>query len=174
MLNKIFNKAADTFDRIEQMVTRKLPVPDLEGTDKFVQFTAKRGKHGHWTVSSKHNLKQVTTGLEDVSRAYQAAVEKHAGRKPYSGEDMAMNFDTCILVLKDMEESLLKYKATPGGEEPKHHYMAAYRLLPKQFREGLDDLYFDRTEKKGQILPPKAVLTPKPVPGANPGAPKRN
>lgn len=173
MLRKIFNKAADSFDQVAEMVTRKLPVPDLEGTDKFIQFTAKRNKTGQWNITSKNNLKQVTAGLEDVSRAYQTAVEKHYGRKaPIPGE-VDMNFDTAYLILKDMEESLLKYKATPGGEEPKHHFMSAYRLLPKQFREGLDDLFFDRTTKKGQILPPKAAPVAKPFPGQIFG-PKKN
>ena len=39
-----FNKAANSFDEVRQMTTRKLPVPDLEGTDKYVQLTAKRTK----------------------------------------------------------------------------------------------------------------------------------
>ena len=171
MLKKIFNKAADSFDQVADMVTRKLPVPDLEGTDKFIQFTAKRSKTGQWNITSKHNLKQVTAGLEDVSRAYQLAVSKHYGPRAYIG-DLDMNFDTAFLILKDVEESLLKYKQTPGGEEPKHHFMSAYRLLPKQFREGLDELLFDRTAKKGQILPPKAPATPKPFPTQNFGAKK--
>jgi len=174
MLKKIFNKAADSFDQVTQMVTRKLPIPDLEGTDKFIQFTAKREKSGQWTISSKHNLKQVTAGLQDVSRAYLAAAEKHLGRRPYAGEAAEMNFDNASLILRDLEESLLKYKATLAGEEPKHHYMAAYRLLPKQFREGLDDIFFDRTEKKGQILPPKPAADPKPASGFTSFGPKRN
>lgn len=166
MLKKIFNKAADSFDRVDEMVTRKLPVPDLEGTDKFVQFTAKRNKSGQWNITSKNNMKQVTAGVEIISRAYQAALEKHYGRKSlYTGESLDMNFDTAFLVLKDMEESLLRYKATPGGDEPKNHFMAAYRLLPKQFREGLDDLLFDRTAKKGPLLAPKAQAPAKPFPG---------
>ncbi len=80
---------------------------------------------------------------------------------------MEMNFDTAYLILKDMEDSLLKYRATPPGEEPKHHFMAAYRLLPEKFREGLDDLYFSRTEKKGQILTSKSVA-PVAQPAAKP------
>lgn len=165
MFRKIFNKAADSFDQVDQMVTRKLPIPDLENTDKNIQFTATRGKYGHWTITSKHNLRNVTYGLQQISHAYQAACEKHAGRKP--GDDMEMNFDTAYLILKDMEESLLKYRATPPGEEPKHHFMAAYRLLPEKFREGLDDLYFSRTEKKGQILTSKSVA-PVAQPAAKP------
>lgn len=159
MFRKLFNRAADSFDQVDQMVTRKLPIPDLEGTDKNIQFVARRGKYGHWTITSKHNLRSVTSGLQKVSHAYQAACEKHAGRKP-SGDPFEMNFDTAFLILKDMEESLLKYRATPSGEEPKHHFMAAYRLLPEKFREGLDDLYFSRSEKKGAILAPKGKEEP--------------
>ncbi|HYD18270.1 MAG TPA: hypothetical protein VEF76_07315 [Patescibacteria group bacterium] len=179
MFRKMFNRAADSFDQVDQMVTRKLPIPDLENTDKNIQFTATRDKLGHWTITSKHNLRNVTYGLQQVSHAFTAAVEKHTGRKP--GDDLEMNFDSAFLILKDMEESLLKYRATAAGEEPKHHYMAAYRLLPEKFREGLDDLFFNRTEKKGQILPSKAQNAaaqpasrhqnpPKPGP-VNPGRP---
>lgn len=167
MLRKWFNRAADSFDQVDQMVTRKLPIPDLEGTDKSIQFTAKRGKLGHWTISSKHNLRNVTYGLQKVSLAYQKACEKHAGKKPGDGE-FEMNFDTAFLILKDMEESLLKYRQTAPSEEPKHHFMAAYRLLPEKFREGVDDLYFARAEKKGAILPPHLQETPKTLPAVKP------
>lgn len=155
MLRKIFNRPAQSFDQVDQMVTRQLPIPDLEGTGKTIQFTAKRGKLGHWTISSKHNMRHVTAGLQKVSLAYQQACEKHAGRKPM-GEAFEMNFDTAFLILKDMEESLLKYRATAPAEEPKHHFMSAYRLLPEKFREGLDEIYFARSDRKGLILPPKA------------------
>lgn len=167
MFRKIFNRAAASFDQLDYMVTRQLPIPDLEGSDKYVQFIAKRAKSGNWTISSKHNLRMVTAGLQKVSHAYQAACEKHLGRKSF-GDAPEMNFDTAFLILKDMEESLLRYRATPPKEEPKHHYMAAYRLLPEKLREGLDDLFFSRTEKKGLILQPKALVEPVAQPGAKP------
>lgn len=171
MFRKLFNRAASTFDQVDYMVTRKLPIPDLEGTDKHVQFIAKRTKTGQWTISSKHNLRTVTAGLQKVSHTYQAACEKHAGRKSY-GEVLEMNFDTAFLILKDMEESLLHYRASPLTEEPKHHYMSAYRLLPEKMREGLDDLFSSRTEKKGLILPPKTLSEPVAQPGVKPGSSK--
>lgn len=180
MLRKLFNKAADSFDQVQTMVTRQLPIPQLEGTDKHVQFTATRGKDGYWTITSKHNLRQMTGGLQTVSRAYQAAATKHTGQTPEKGGDFKLNFDNAFLILRDMEESLLKYDGTTAKEEPKHHYMAAYRLLPVQFREGLDDLFFSRTEKKGEIMEPKPKKDPKketgPVaqPAANPKNPKPN
>jgi hypothetical protein len=155
MLRRLFNRAADSFDQVRSMVTRKLPIPDLEGTTKYVQFHAKRDKQGFWTISSKHNATQVTQGFQTVSKTFQAAAQKHIGRNIEHSEDVRMNFDTAFLILKDMEESLLKYKGTVAGPEPSHHFMAAYRLLPKQFREGLDDLLAHRTDKKGIILPPK-------------------
>jgi hypothetical protein len=169
MLRRIFNRAADSFDQVAWMVTRKLPVPDLEGTKKYVQFTAQRGKDGYWTISSKHNMTNITAGFQAVSRAYQKATEKHADRKAATGETLSMNFDTTFLVLKDMEESLLGHTGTAPDSEPKHHFMHAYRLLPKQFREGLDDLLFKRTEQKGRLMEPKTrpqSAQQKPQPGA--------
>ena len=157
----IFNKTADSFDRVRHMVTRRLPIPDLEGTGKYVEFHAKRDKQGFWTISSKHNVTSVTHGFQTVSRAFQAACLKHTGRVPDKSENFLMNFDTAFLVMKEMEEALLKYNSTPAGNEPPNHFMAAYRLLPQQFREGLDDLYFNRTEKKGEILAPKVKKDPK-------------
>lgn len=156
MIKKFFNRVADSFDKLTTMVTRKLPVPDMEGAGKFVQFTATRGKDGYWTISSKHNMTSITAGFQTVSRAYHQAVEKHANRTSVPGDTVSMNFDTAFLVLKDMEESLIAHTGTVPDSEPKHHFMHAYRLLPEQFRAGLDDLLFKRTEQKGQLLPPKS------------------
>ncbi len=167
-MRNIFRRVADSFDQVKLMVTRKLPIPDMEGTGKYVEFQAKRDKQGFWTITSKHNVTSVTYGFQTVSRAYQAAVQKHTG-KSVDGDGFLMNFDTAFLILKDMEESLLKYNNTPAGNEPVNHFMAAYRLLPQQFREGLDDLFFSRTEKKGQILSPKA---PKPKDAAKEPTPQ--
>ena len=155
-MRNIFKRVADSFDQVRHMSTRKLPIPDMEGTGKYVEFNAKRDKSGFWSITSKHNVTSVTYGFQTVSRAYQAAVLKHTGKSVDKDDDLLMNFDTAFLILRDMEEALLKYKNTPAGEEPANHFMAAYRLLPKQFREGLDDLFFSRTEKKGEVLAPKA------------------
>ena len=57
MFRRITGRPADSFDQVEEMNTRKLPIPDLEATDKFVQFTAKRTKEGYWTISYKNNVK---------------------------------------------------------------------------------------------------------------------
>jgi hypothetical protein len=156
-MKNIFKRVADSFDQVRLMVTRKLPIPDMEGTGKYVEFQAKRDKQGFWSITSKHNVTSVTYGFQTVSRAYQAAVLKHTGKSVDKGDEFLMNFDTAFLILKDMEESLLKYNGTAAGAEPANHFMAAYRLLPQQFREGLDDLFFSRTEKKGEILAPKTA-----------------
>lgn len=167
-----FNKAANSFDEVKQMTTRKLPVPDLEGTDKYVQLTAKRTKDGYWTINIDNNIKTVTAGVQEVSRAYRSALTKHTGRYVQQGdEEFRMNFDAAFLILRDMEESLLKYRDTPPGAEPAHHFMAAYRLLPNAFREQMDDIYFERNEEKGEIL---AAKKPQATPAAKPNAPKPN
>jgi hypothetical protein len=176
-MRSIFKRVADSFDQVRLMVTRKLPIPDMEGTGKYVEFQAKRDKQGFWSITSKHNVTSVTYGFQNVSRAYQAAVLKHTGKSVDKGESFLMNFDTAFLILKDMEESLLKYNNQPAGAEPANHFMAAYRLLPQQFREGLDDLFFSRTEKKGEILAPKAKKDKDPTAqpaSKNPDKPKPN
>jgi hypothetical protein len=171
----IFNKTADSFDRVRFMTTRRLPIPDLEGTGKYVEFQAKRDKQGFWTITNKHNVTSVTFGFQTVSRAFNAACIKHAGRAPGRGETFLMNFDTAFLIMKDMEEALLKYNTTPAGAEPANHYMAAYRLLPQQFREGLDDLFFSRAQRKGEVLESKAKKDPVAQPAVkNPEPPRPN
>lgn len=166
-----FNKAASSFDDVKQMTTRKLPVPGLEGTDKFVQLSAKRTKEGYWTISIQNNIKTVTGGVQEVSRAYREAITKYTGRRIGSNaEEFRMNFDAAFLILRDMEESLMKYKDSAPSAEPDFHYMAAYRLLPPSFREEMDDLFFQKHAEKGGILPPK----PKAVPAARQIPPKND
>jgi hypothetical protein len=165
-----FNKAANSFDDVKQMTTRKLPVPDLDGTDKFVQLTAKRTKEGYWTISIQNNIKTVTNGVQEVSRAYREAITKYTGRRISSNTDeFRMNFDAAFLILRDMEESLMKYKETAPSPEPDFHYMAAYRLLPQAFREQMDELFFEKHAERGGILPPKPKAAPA---AAKPNTPK--
>lgn len=178
MLRKLFRRMtgrpADSFDQVEYMQTRKLPIPDLDGTDKFVQFMAKRTKEGYWDISSKNNMKNVTTGFQLVQEAFGAAMKKHAGAPFVKGQGLLFNFDTTFLVLRDMEEALLKYNGTVAKDEPEYHYMAAYRVLPRQFQEGLDDLLLSRTDKSGEILtkkPPEQKALPA---HKTPGMPKPN
>jgi hypothetical protein len=158
-----FNKAANSFDDVKQMTTRQLPVPGLEGSDKFVQLTAKRTKEGYWTISIQNNLKTVTAGVQETSRAYREAITKYTGRRITNNTDeFRMNFDAAFLILRDMEESLMKFKDTAPQAEPDFHYMAAYRLLPRAFREQMDEIFFDKHGENGGILPQK----PKPAPQA--------
>ncbi|MDY0008295.1 MAG: hypothetical protein RBS08_01190 [Bdellovibrionales bacterium] len=166
-----FNKAADSFDDVKQMTTRKLPFPGLEGSDKFIQLTAKRTREGYWTISSQTNIKTVTGGVQDVSRAYRQAVSKYTGRSASSsGEEFRMNFDAAFLILRDMEESLIRYKDSAPTPEPDFHYMAAYRLLPQAFREQMDDIFHEKHGENGGILPAK----PKPQSPANSTPPRNN
>ncbi len=160
IFRKITGRPADSFDQVNVMTTRKLPIPNFEGTDKFVQFTAKRTKEGIWQIDYKTNVKSVTAGFQTVQEAYPAAILKHLGSVPSKPALQTYNFDNAFLILKDLEESLLKYSGVVPGEEPDRHYMAAYRLLPRQFQEGLDDLFLARTETKGSIVPEKTVLKP--------------
>lgn len=167
MIRRAFRRAtgkpADSFDQVDEMITRKLPIPGFdESSNKFIQFTARRTKEGYWTIGSKYNLKSMTAGLMTATEAFAAAAEKHIGKPLAAAQETPLNFDTAFLILRDLEESLLKFTKTVTREEPTYHYMEAYRLLPKQFQEGLDEIYFDRNDKRAilPILPPPA---PKPT-----------
>ena len=143
------------------MVTRKLPIPGFDETsNKFIQFTARRTKEGYWTIGTKYNLKTMTAGLVTVTEAFASAATKHTGKPLDAAKETPLNFDTAFLILRDLEESLLKFTKTMTGNEPSYHYMEAYRLLPKQFQEGLDEIYFERNDKRA-ILPILPVETPK-------------
>lgn len=164
-----FNKAVNSFDDVKQMTTRQLPLPGLEGTDKFVQLTAKRTAEGYWTISMQNNVKTITAGVEDVARAYRAAITKYTHRKAVSADEVfRMNFDAAFLILRDMEESLMQHAGSTPQAEPEGHYMAAYRLLPQAFRTQIDELYHEKQGENGGILPPRAR------PGANKPATPRN
>lgn len=163
MLSVLFGNSSDSFDRTKEMKTRELPIPDLEGTKKYIQFTAKKGKDGLWSITSSHNVKSVTGGIVEISKAWRAAQTKYLGVAADS--DFKMTFDTAFLMLRDMEESLLKYRESEPGAEPKGHYMHAYRLLPQGLKTKLDDTYFSYMRTKGQILPPAAKPS-----GGKPGA----
>lgn len=152
MLKILFGKSSDSFDRTREMKTRELPIPDLEGTNKYIQFIAKKGKDGLWTISSQNNIKSVTGGILQVSDAWRAVQNKYLGRT--GDTDFKMTFDNAFLILRDLEEALLKYRNTEPKEEPKGHYMHVYRLLPQGLKTKLDDTYFLHQRTKGSILPP--------------------
>lgn len=152
MLGGLFGKSSDSFDRTKEMVTRELPIPDLEGTKKYIQFIAKKDKDGLWTITSNNNVKSVTGGIIEVSKAWSAVQTKYLGVASDSG--YKMTFDSAFLILRDMEESLLKYRETEPGAEPKGHYMHAYRLLPQGLKTRLDETYFSYMRTKAPILPP--------------------
>lgn len=152
---RVTGRPVDSFDQVTRMTTRKLPIPDLETTNKFVRFTAKRTKEGYWEITSDTNMKSVTAGFQLVQEGFQNAVEKHLGQKLTKGYTQPYNFDTAFLILRDMEESLLKRAGSEAKNEPDGHYMAAYRLLPRKYQEGIDDIHQTRTEKAGPAVAPK-------------------
>lgn len=167
-LRDFFRKTVKSFDDLREMVTRDLPIPGFEGTDKYIRFAAHRDSEGYWSITTKTNITTVTVGVETVTQAYQAAMLKHTGKVPGRGQVFKMNFDTVFLILRDMEEALLKYRDNVAKQEPPRHYMSAYRLLPDRLRTDIDDLYFLRNREKGQILKPRPPGPAAPPEGAKP------
>jgi hypothetical protein len=167
-----FNRRAKSFDDVKEMVTRKLPVPDMGGDDKFVQFTARRDSEGYWTLSSKNNLKTVTQGVETLSQAFQKAIDKHlscarAQTPNLRQKQSLMTFDSAFLILRDMEQSLLAFTGEAAKEEPANHYMAAWRLMPQRLQESLNAEAERRDAGADSALFPKNNPAIKPPPALN-------
>jgi hypothetical protein len=158
MLKKLFGKSVRTFDKTKKMVTRNLPIPNLEDTGSFIRFTAKKNEEGYWMIAGEQKLSTVTTGLQMATEAYRKAICKHtsAAKEDLAG-DMAFTFDSAFLILRDMEESLLNYAATEAGPEPDHHFMAAYRLANANMKTALDERFYRTQTEKGLILKPKSL-----------------
>lgn len=169
IFRRISGKPVDSFDRVTDMVTRKLPVPGFGENEKYIQLRAGRTKEGLWEITVKHNMKMVTAGLQAASDAFQAACVKHAGTTIVKNQRQNLNFDTAFLILRDMEEALLKHAGTSGGNEPDFHYMAAYRLMPREFQSGIDEVAHARTAAKGEIL----IDLGKPMPASKAPTPKK-
>jgi hypothetical protein len=149
-------KAARSFDDVRYMRTRRLPVPGLNDPDKYFIFEAKRGDDGYWKVEGKHNLRNVTSGVEDVSKAFADVFRKHAGQRSALLASYIFNFDAAFMILREMEEAVLAHNGDAAPTpEPDHHFMAAYRLLPQAFRTTLDETYFRGLREKGPVLAPK-------------------
>ena len=139
-----FNRSAKHFDDVTEMVTRKLPIPDIDDDDKYVQFVARRDENGYWAISSRNNVHTVTEGIEHVSRAFQSALHKHLSeslnasqtKRQKQGE---MTFDNAFIILRDLEKSVLAHAETlAAGAEPKNHFMAAWRLMPPKLQTRLN------------------------------------
>ncbi|MBI3441121.1 MAG: hypothetical protein HY052_04860 [Proteobacteria bacterium] len=134
------------------MLTRKMALPDKGGHILQIQFLAKRDSEGFWEVfditRSSDRGQSVDMAMMRAD-ATQKALMKHLGKDSQGDK---MNFDEAFLVLRELEEGYLKYSGAVPDKEPFDHYMAAYRLLPQQFREGLDDVYQMRRDKS-DILP---------------------
>ena len=146
---------AKTCGEVDRMCTRKLPIKNAGKVDSSIYFLGKKNKTGHWGLFSINKGPIPPKELTLLENTLRAIYKKHLGQS--STED-SMNFDEAFLILRELEETYLKHGAAAPDTEPFDHYMAASRLLPKQFREGLDDLYRTRQPEK-EILPSKA---PKP------------
>lgn len=172
LFNKVMRKPPDSFDQVKMMVTRKLPIPGLEGTRVFVAFNAKRNKEGFWEIGSMTDLQNITSGFQLVQEAFKQAVLRHSNKAWRDGQ--AFNFDTAYLILREMEESLFKHAGmTVSGGEPKNHFMAAYRLCHQQFQQALDDTFNGRLGKGGNGVLPSKIAQPQPA-AKNPEDPKPN
>lgn len=175
MIRQFFRKAvgkpANTFDEVDLMQTRKLLPPDMTPTgtkeDKtYIRFSAKRTAEGLWLLNFRYNFKQSSDTFTLASELFGAAIEKHSDQKLRMNTAILVHFDAALLIMKDMEESILKKTGQLPGDEPDHHFMAAYRLMPKQFQEGIDDLYYSRNLKKPLMEYPAtlAAVAEKPEP----------
>lgn len=158
---RISRKAAKSIDEVDRMYTRRLPIPGLANSKRFIIFFAERNNAGQWKVFSQDNYVvdagKITTEMKLSSAAIQKAFTKHISRGVT--KDLKMNFDQAFLVLRELEEAYLQHANKTPDKEPFDHYMAAYRLLPRQFQESLDEIYKSRLAEGG-ILPAKPTAPP--------------
>jgi hypothetical protein len=71
------------------------------------------------------------------------------------------------LILRDMEQSLLAFTGEAAREEPKNHYMAAWRLMPQRLQESLNAEAERRDAAGDSPLFPKNNSVKKPPPALN-------
>lgn len=158
-LRSWFSRSArtpDSFADVKEVTTRKLPLPCNTTSRDFVVFSAKKEKDGRWslhgyyahTISPKISISQVAAAFSQV------ILKNVPPSTPVDLKKTRFNFDQIFLILKEMEETMLCNNQASTEVEPPNHYMAAYRLLPKVFRETLADMYAQNLEK-GRVLPPK-------------------
>jgi hypothetical protein len=166
VFRKMAGKPPETFDEVNYMTTRALPLPDKGNMYPYLRFTAEKDKHGRWTIYTDSNdiwSAKYYQGYKLSNAAVRAAIAKHSTST--ANGDNKLNFDSAFMILRELEEAHLKYSnKQPTEKESSTHYMVAFRLLPPQFQEVLEDLYKSRLEKS-DILPPKAAPALKPQPG---------
>ena len=151
-----FKKAADSFNNVDRMVTRKIPVPGLEYPKCFLQMEARRDRNGFWSLAAKEYMPEdALYKTEALLAVIRTIIKKHAN-DPSSGRD-SVNFDAAFFILRETEETLLKDGSTPSGAEPDHHYMQAFRLLARPMQDGLNDIYQARLGKTPPVEPPAAL-----------------
>ena len=151
---KIIGKPFESLEDMDKMVTRDLPIPDHGEPGHYIRFMAKRKSDGHWKILSQNNLEVIPEGFGKIVDAYQRVEQRHC--MEITGKKKPINFDTAFLILREIEETLLKYESRKSvlTKEPAHHFMQAWRLAPKPLQDGLDELYAIRTAP-GPVLEPK-------------------
>lgn len=153
---------ARSFDEVRVMVTRELPLPGLDESKFYMRLRAVRNSNNTWSIyrntKEPQNFSEISTEgkIKMPFKAVVRAIARHAS-KDHPGQ-LSVSFDVAFLILKEVEESHLKYIRALPGEEPPFHYMAAFRLLPQPFREGLNDLY----QARMKIVPKFSTGSKKP------------
>ncbi len=169
VFRKMAGKPAASFDEANRMTTRVLPIPGRDNMGVYLRFTAQKSGNDRWTIYIDSNdiwYAKYYPGYKLSEAAVNAAIAKHADSA--TAKDNKVSFDAAFMILREVEEAHLKYSnKLPSPGEPSDHYMVAYRLLPQQFQEGLEDIYKSRLEKSN-IMPPRP---PQPAP-KQPGKPK--
>lgn len=165
---KVTGRPARSLEAVDRMVTRRINISDSKKNPLFIQFLAERNDDGRWKIFDVSDNNWVNLPLfysRQHIKAIQKAFAKHLSR---GSTDESMNFDEAFLILREFEEAYLKYTGKPAGPEPFDHYTAAFRLVPTQFHESMEEL-FQKRRADGDILPIPARETPadpkKPAPG---------
>jgi hypothetical protein len=145
------------------MVTVKLPIggtTDHDTADKYVQFIAKRSRSGVWRIDDANNLKATNDTARQITKAYHAAVKRHAGYVPKYPADMEHSFDQAFLILQNVEDAVL---AQTGSARPsilpRDHFSSVLKLLPPQYGEGLAAILQARISRDKAALPAKNPAT---------------
>lgn len=151
---KMTGRPARSLEAVDEMYTRRINISEDKKRPLFVQFVAERKADGYWKIfdisDNEWQYLPLIHSRQHI-KAVQKVFSKHLGRN--SKED-SMNFDEAFLILRELEESYLKYTGKQAGPEPFDHYTAAFRLVPTQFHESMEEIYQKR-RGEGDILPPR-------------------
>ncbi len=155
VFRRLSGKPPISFDEINTMATRRIPLPDAGKKDAYIKIISKKDSTGQWRLCSPaHNFEYSVMPVhlkEDLFSAISLALYKHTGDGNLD-HARGLNFDATFMILRDLEEAYMHRDKTSPEKEPLDHYMVAYRLLPKKYAEGLDDLFQVRLEKGPALL----------------------